>query len=129
MRMSHLLSAVSAIAAVSCLAGCAKQLEAPTDRGVCWAMAQLPNGTVRFNRLAQGQPDLEHCAAQLEIMRLHFRALGSTETNLTGAYQGQFIFIQPEGVFTAQTYDGYRFPFLVRTGDGRLAMPGAMPTQ
>jgi hypothetical protein len=32
-------------------------------------------------------------------------------------------------VFTAQTYDGYRFPFLVRTGDGRLAMPGAMPTQ
>jgi hypothetical protein len=120
---------VAAVAGAVCLAGCAKQLEAPTDRGVCWAMAQLPNGTIRFNRLAQDQPDLEHCAAQLEIMRLRFKALGSTQTQLTGAYQGQFIFIQPEGVFTAQTYDGYRFPFLVRTGDGRLAMPGAMPSQ
>jgi hypothetical protein len=115
--------------AALCAAGCMKQIEAPADRGVCWAIAQLPNGTVRFNKLAQNQPDLEHCAAQLEIMRLRFRALGSAQTQLTGAYQGQFIFLQPEGVFTAQTYDGYRFPFLVRTGDGRLAMPGAMPTE
>jgi len=131
MRTRLPLSAVSAaiVAGALCLAGCTKQIEAPTDHGVCWAMAQLPNGTTRFNKLAQDQPDLEHCAAQLEIMRLRFRALGSTQTQLTGAYQGQFIFIQPEGVFTAQTYDGYRFPFLVRTGDGRLAMPGAMPTQ
>jgi hypothetical protein len=118
-----------ATAAALGVTGCTKQVEAPTDRGVCWALAQLPNGGVRFNKLAQNQPDLEHCAAQLEIMRLRFRALGSTQTQLTGAYQGQFIFLQPEGVFTAQTYDGYRFPFLVRTGDGRLAMPGAMPTQ
>lgn len=111
------------------LMSCSKPLEAPTDRGVCWALAQLPGGKVRFNRLATNQPDLEHCAAQLEIMRLRFRALGSTQTEVTGAYQGQFLFIQPEGVFTAQTVDGYRFPFLVRTGDGRLAMPGAMPQQ
>ena len=116
-------------AAVLGLASCSKPLEAPTDRGVCWALAQLPGGKTRFNRLATNQPDLEHCAAQLEIMRLRFRALGSTQTELTGAYQGQFLFIQPEGVFTAQTIDGYRFPFLVRTGDGRLAMPGAMPQQ
>ena len=115
-------------AAALCLAACTKQIEAPTDRGVCWAIAQLPNGTVRFNKLAQNQPDLEHCAAQLEIMRLRFRALGSAQTQLSGAYQGQFVFLQPEGVFTAQTYDGYRYPFLVRTGDGRLAMPGAMPS-
>lgn len=114
---------------LSGLTGCAKQLEAPSDRGVCWALGHPSSGVVRFNRLAQNQPDLEHCAAQLEMMRLRFRALGSAQTEVTGAYQGQFIFIQPEGVFTAQTYDGYRFPFLVRTGDGRLAVPGAMPTQ
>jgi hypothetical protein len=130
MRASVPSSAVwLAVVGFLCLAGCAKQIDAPTEPGVCWALAQLPNGTVRFNRLARNQPDLEHCAAQLEMMRLHFRALGSTQTHVTGAYQGQFIFIQPEGVFTAQTYDGYRFPFLVRTGDGRLAMPGAMPEQ
>src|SRR5580698_576708 len=99
------ISVALVAAGALCLAGCTKQLEAPTDRGVCWAMAQLPNGTTRFNKLAQNQPDLEHCAAQLEIMRLRFRALGSSQTQLTGAYQGQFIFIQPEGVFTAQTYD------------------------
>jgi hypothetical protein len=46
---------------------------------------------------------------------------------VTGAYQGQFLFLDPRGVFTAQTIDGYRYPFMVRTGDGRLAVPGAMP--
>jgi len=111
------------------LVGCQKQLEAPGDRGVCWHLVQLPDGKVRFNRLADHQPDLEHCAAQLEMMRLRFVALGSTQTYLTGAYQGQFLFIQPEGVFTAPTFKGYRFPFMVRTGDGRLAVPGAMPLE
>ena len=129
MRPLTLFAAFAALAGAVALSGCAKPLEAPSDRGVCWAMAKLPDGGTRFNRLAENQPDLEHCAAQLEIMRLRFRALGSTQSHLTGAYQGQFIFIQPEGVFTAQSYDGYRFPFLVRTGDGRLAVPGAMPTQ
>jgi hypothetical protein len=123
--LARMLSFAGALLA----SGCAKQVEAPTDRGICWALAKLPNGAVRFNKLAQNQPDLERCAAQLEIMRLRFRALGSPQTEITGAYQGQFLFLQPEGVFTAQTYDGYRFPFLVRTGDGRLAMPGAMPQQ
>ena len=111
------------------LGACQKQLEAPADRGVCWHLAQFPDGKVRFNKLAGGQPDLEHCAAQLEMMRLRFRALGSTQTEVTGAYQGQFLFLQPEGVFTAQSYGGYRYPFMVRTGDGRLAVPGAMPEQ
>jgi len=114
-------------AAVLALAGCEKQLEAPVDRGVCWHLVQTPDGKPRFNRLAANQPDLEHCAAQLEIMRLNFRALGSKTTDITGAYQGQFLFLQPEGVFTAQTIDGYHYPFMVRTGDGRLAVPGAMP--
>jgi hypothetical protein len=127
--MSQSLAPTLALLSLLALGACEKQLEAPTDTGVCWALAQFPDGKTRFNRLASNQPDLEHCAAQLEIMRLRFRALGSTQTSVTGAYQGQFLFIQPEGVFTAQTYDGYRFPFLVRTGDGRLAVPGAMPVQ
>ena len=109
------------------LLGCAKSLEAPTDTGVCWHLVSLPGGKAKFNRLADHQPDLEHCAAQLEIMRRNFRGLGAGEDNVTGAFQGQFLFIQPEGVFTAQTYSGYRYPFMVRTGDGRLAVPGAMP--
>jgi hypothetical protein len=111
------------------LAGCGQSLDAPTDRGVCWHLVKGDDGKPKFNRLAVNQPDLEHCAAQLEIMRLNFRSLGAGQTNVTGAYQGQFLFLQPQGVFTAQTIDGYRFPFMVRTGDGRLAVIGAMPRQ
>ncbi len=109
------------------LAGCDRTLEAPADRGVCWHLVKGDDGKPKFNRLAERQPDLEHCAAQLEIMRLDFRALGAGQTHVIGAYQGQFLFLQPEGVFTAQAIDGYRYPFMVRTGDGRLAVPGAMP--
>jgi hypothetical protein len=109
------------------LLGCQKQLQAPVDRGVCWHLATAPNGGMKFNKLAENQPDLEHCAAQLEMMRVRFLALGSGQTSVTGAYQSQFLFIQPDGVFTAQTYDGFRYPFMVRTGDGRLAVPGALP--
>jgi hypothetical protein len=116
-----------ALLAVLALTACQKQLQAPIDRGVCWHLVQLPGGKVKFNRLAGGQPDLEHCAAQLEAMRVRFNALGAGQEYVTGAFQGQFLFLQPEGVFTAPSYNGYRYPFMVRTGDGRLAMPGAMP--
>ncbi|MDB5482810.1 MAG: hypothetical protein JWO83_3863 [Caulobacteraceae bacterium] len=109
------------------LAACSPSLEAPRDTGVCWHMVTDNQGKPKFNRLADRQPDLEHCAAQLEMMRLRFRVLGLNQNRLTGAYQGQFLFIQPEGVFTAQSYNGYHYPFMVRTGDGRLAVPGAMP--
>jgi hypothetical protein len=109
------------------LASCSPSLEAPRDPGVCWHLATDNAGKPKFNPLAHNQPDLEHCAAQLEMMRLNFRSLGLSQDRLTGAYQGQFLFIQPGGVFTAQSYDGYHYPFMVRTGDGRLAVPGAMP--
>lgn len=122
-RFSLVFLAISA----GLLAGCTHPLEAPMDRGVCWHLVKADNGKPKFNRLADHQPDLEHCAAQLEMMRLRFGALGARQSNVAGAYQGQFLFIQPEGAFTAQTYDGYRYPFMVRTGDGRFAVPGAMP--
>ncbi|MBV8592673.1 MAG: hypothetical protein JOZ27_00060 [Caulobacteraceae bacterium] len=118
---------VLAAASVLALGGCAKQLEAPAEPGVCWHLASAPGAQPRFNRLADHQSDLEHCAGQLEAMRLRFRALGSTPSEVVGAYQGQFLFLEPEGVFTAATFKGYRYPLMVRTGDGRLAVPGAMP--
>jgi hypothetical protein len=121
------VSAAAALLSAALLTGCGQSLDAPTDRGVCWHLVTGDNGKPKFNRLAERQPDLEHCAAQLEIMRLNFRALGAGQSRVTGAYQGQFLFIDPRGVFTAQTIDGYRYPFMVRTGDGRLAVPGAMP--
>ena len=109
------------------LAGCDKTLDAPTDPGVCWHLVKESGGAVKFNRLADHQPDLEHCAAQLAMMRQRFQALGQMQSEVVGAYQGQFLFLDRTGVSTAQTYDGFRYPFMVPTGDGRLAVPGAMP--
>ena len=40
-----------------------------------------------------------------------------------------FIFLEKEGIYVGQTYEGPRFMSLVRTGDGRLAVPGAIRRQ
>ncbi len=109
--------------------GCAKQVAAPQDQGVCWHMVQLKDGTTKFNRLAQGVDSIEKCAVQLEVMRLRFAQLGSPGDNMIGAYQGRFLFLQPEGIFTGEKLNGGRYLLLVRTGDGRLAKPGVMPVQ
>ena len=121
---------LAAAAAALALVGCEKQLEAPTDRGVCWHLVQPPHAPPKFNVLKRDTPDLEHCAAELEKMRLTFMGLGLPQGDLTeGAYQGQFLFLQREGAFTSATANGFRYPFMVRTGDQRLAIPGAMPPQ
>jgi hypothetical protein len=126
MRGMVLMAAVSGAVA---LGACEKQLEAPTDRGVCWHLVQPPGAPQKFNVLARNVPDLEHCAAELEKMRLTFATLGLAQDSVIGAYQSQFLFIQREGAFTSSTANGFRYPFLVRTGDGRLAVPGAMPQE
>jgi hypothetical protein len=116
------------LAAVGLLGGCTQEISAPGDRGVCWHMVQPPKGPPKFNVLARDVPDLEHCAAQMEKMRINFQSLGLTQQgDLVGAYQTQFLFLNRYGAFTSQTLTGFHYPFLVRTGDGRLAVPGAMP--
>ena len=107
------------------LAGCAEQVKAPTDRGVCYAI-ESPNGEPVFNVVARDQVQIEMCAARLEEMRLRFRGLGSTRQEVTGAYQGQFIFVDRRGVSFSRSLEGARFFALARTGDGRLAVPGAI---
>ena len=107
------------------LAGCAQSVKAPTDQGVCYA-AEQPEGEVVFNVVARDQAQIEMCAARLEEVRLRFRSLGSTRQEITGAYQGQFIFVDRRGVSFGRTLEGARFFALARTGDGRLAVPGAI---
>ena len=109
--------------------GCSKAPKAPDQAGVCWHAVPMSDGTIKFNLLAKNQTSLEACVAQLESMRLRFRGLGLVQKTMLGAYQGNFLFLQPEGVFTAKTYDGNRYLVLVRTGDGRLAKIGEMPLQ
>ena len=108
---------------------CSKGPSAPDQSGVCWHAVPMSDGTIKFNKLAENQTSLEACAAQLESMRLRFRALGTAQKQMLGAYQGNYLFLQPEGVFTSKSYEGNRYLALVRTGDGRLAKIGEMPLQ
>jgi hypothetical protein len=62
-------------------------------------------------------------------MRIKFLRMGGNQQDIYGAYQANFLFLQQEGVFTSTSLEGPRYIALVRTGDGRLAVPGAMPIQ
>lgn len=109
------------------LAACEKTIEAPFDRGVCYAVEVGAEGEApQFNKVADDQPQIEFCAARLEEVRLRFLRMGSNRQEIIGSYQGQFIFIDRGGVWLSQTLNGGRFNAMARTGDGRLAMPGAI---
>ena len=60
-------------------------------------------------------------------MRLHFLSLGGGAQEVDGAYQGQFLFVDTRGVFTAQGLDKTPYLALVRTDDGHLVPPGSAP--
>jgi hypothetical protein len=126
--MTKLRLAALALAAASAaaLAGCEKKIEAPYDKGVCFHMVPLTGGKVKFNILSRNRPSLESCAASLEGMRERFLGLGGSDENIIGAYQGNFLFLGRTGVFTSTSLTGARWPALVRTSDGRLAIPSAV---
>ncbi len=116
----------AALLAALVVSACEKKIEAPYDKGVCWHMVPLTGGKVKFNKLSENRPNLESCAASLEGMRERFLNLGGNQTDVIGAYQGSFLFLGRTGVFTATTLTGARWPALVRTQDGRLAVPSAV---
>jgi hypothetical protein len=107
------------------VASCSSSTRAPDDPGACHHVVRDGEET-RFNLLAEDVESIEFCAARLEEMRLNFLRLGGSTQEITGAYQGQFIFIERSGVYFGQTLEGGRFFALARTGDGRLAIPGAI---
>jgi len=126
MRRLTLLAAL--IAAAATLAGCKAQIQPPGDVGVCYHLAAIKDGKPQFNVVAKSIPDMEHCAAQLEIMRNHFLSLGGSNRDIVGAYQENFLFLGDEGVFTAATYTGHQYPFLVRSG-AQLVPVGSQPAE
>ena len=113
-------------AAALALSACAKKTEPPGDPGICFHVVPQKDGGLKYNKLVQAK-SLEVCAANLEAMRIKFLTLGGTNQQIYGAYQANFLFLEKEGVFTSTSLEGPRYVALVRTGDGRLAIPGAMP--
>lgn len=128
MLRTALSCALLAATAVSILAlgACNRRIEPPGDKGVCYNVTFKGNGELVYHKLVNA-PNLETCAANLEAMRIKFLRMGGSAQEILGAYQANFIFVQKTGIFSGTTLDGPRYPALVRTGDGRLAIPGAMP--
>ncbi|HZW16735.1 MAG TPA: hypothetical protein VFF66_10865 [Brevundimonas sp.] len=109
------------------LAACSNSVEAPYVEGVCFAVELGEDGEPPvFNKLAENQPQIEYCAARLEEMRVRFLRQGGSRQEVIGAYHGQYIFIDREGVWIGKSLEGSRFIAMARTGDGRLAVPGAI---
>ena len=125
--MIRRLALCALAAAAASLSACQAEVEAPADKGVCWHMVPKKGGGYAFNEVRRDLPSLEYCAAALEHMRQQFVALGGSHTEIAGAYQGQFVFVQREGIFTASSLHTTPYLALVRSGDGRLVVPGAMP--
>lgn len=124
--MSRLLALSALAAAGLALSACAPaSIKAPIERRVCFHMQPPQDGAAaKFNKLADNVPDLEHCAVELERMRLNFLRLGGSNRDIVGSYQGQFLFLEPEGIFTSVGYRGSRYLALIRVG-GDLVKPGA----
>ena len=115
--------------AAAALAGCSSSPHPPGDTGVCYHVAQGKGGALRYNVVTRGVPNMETCAARLEALREQFLRMGGSHEQLTGAFQASYLFLDRVGVSASKTLDGIRYIALVRTGDGRLAVPGAMPDQ
>lgn len=114
------------------LAACAKKTVPPGDPGICYHVVFHKDAKgeyqPRYNKLVAAD-SLERCAANLEAMRVKFLTMGGNQQEITGAYQSNYLFLVKEGVMTSTSLEGPRYVALVRTGDGRLAVPGAMPAQ
>jgi hypothetical protein len=121
-------AALIPLAAALALGACAKRTEPIATPGVCYHVVGAKNGGLRYNKLVDA-PNLETCAGALEAMRLKFLRLGGGSDELLGSYQANYIFLQREGVFTSTSLEGPRYLAWVRSGDGRLVIPGAMPRQ
>jgi len=127
--MSRTASLAALIAATALLGACEAAVKAPLDTGVCYAVGAAPDGKIKFNVVARNIPNIENCAAQLEGMRLRFLRMGGQTRELSGAYQGNFIHLRREGIFRSQRWEGNQYLMLVRSGDGRLVIPGAVQTE
>ena len=125
--MKRICIVLAASVGLLALGACQNTIEAPFDPGICYAVELGKEGEEpKFNVVARDQPQIEFCAARLEEMRLRFLGFGGNRREVTGSYQGQFIFIDRAGVSFGKTLEGPRFMALARTGDGRLAIPGAI---
>ena len=110
------------------LSGCA----GPTPHGdpnVCYQLTFPKGQPPRYVEVARKVAKLEDCAGKLEGIRINFQRLGGSIHEISGAYNDQFLFLDPSGVYASTTLAGPRYVVMQRTSDGRLVRPGYIDTQ
>lgn len=122
------ITAAALLVAAAATSACNQRTEPAGDPGICYNVVPQKGGKLKYFKLVNAT-SLESCAANLEAMRVKFLRMGGTQQDIYGAYQANFLFLTAQGVLTSTSLEGPRYVALVRTGDGRLAIPGAMPTQ
>jgi hypothetical protein len=95
---------IAALGTGLALAACDSAMEAPTNVGYCWRMAMGADGKPQFTPVSAGDRNLETCGAHLEAVSLREK-----KPNLTGAFQGQYIFITPLMVQSSMRLKGVRY--------------------
>ena len=114
-----------ALAGVLALGACAPAVTAPADPGVCWHMVEGKKGQApTYHKVADAVPNLESCALDLEAMRTRFLRMGGGHTNIEGAFQGVFLYVERGGVYSSQTLGGATYLALPRAPDGGLVVQG-----
>jgi len=93
---------ISLVIAALALAACSGP-PAPEDPGVCFRVDNAA-GKSANTVLARGVENLETCAVLLEAVNLQGHRAP------TGAYQGYFIFIGADGIRSARSLGGMRYP-------------------
>ncbi len=77
---------------------------APEEAGVCWRGTTGATGKVTYAPLARGVGSMETCAVLLEALRLQ----GTPQ--VSGAYQGYFLFLDADKMTSARHSGGVRWP-------------------
>ena len=119
-------TALVLVAGAAALAACSNEPKFEFKPETCYYVTQPAGKPPELQKLGENVAQIELCAARLEEMRLRFLRMGGSNQEVTGAYQGRFIFIDREGVKFGKSLNGSRFFAMARTGDGRLAIPGAI---
>jgi hypothetical protein len=91
---------------LTALTACTPQAaRAPTEAGVCWRMTRT-GATPTFRVIERGVPNLETCAARMEVLRQQ------ENTAIEGAYQAHFLFVDATRMEAARELEAPRFRIL-----------------
>jgi hypothetical protein len=96
------------------LQGCDSSPGAPTNVGYCWRLSGA-SSSPGFTPVSNGVGNLESCAAHLEALSLREK-----RPTLTGAFQGQYIFITPQMVQSSMRLDGARYRLFDASTRGKI---------